>query len=214
MLKKDQNNNLKKNILKILKAAIISIIVAFLFIIIISTVSIKIFKEKFDMAIYLLNIVTVNKNEQQTIKPVLDGNVLVNYPTYGTKYATMKIESIGLELPVYYGADYTILKSGIAHDESSYFPGEGGSIIMAGHNFKTFLANLPKANIGDVISLETTYGTFKYEIYDTKIVNENNVDEVPIQNEKEILMLYTCWPINNIGHASERYVVYANLINE
>ena len=91
MLKKDQNNNLKKNILKILKAAIISIIVAFLFIIIISTVSIKIFKEKFDMAIYLLNIVTVNKNEQQTIKPVLDGNVLVNYPTYGTKYATMKI---------------------------------------------------------------------------------------------------------------------------
>ncbi len=83
---------------------------------------------------------------------------------------------------------------------------------MAGHNFKTFLAKLPDAQKGDNIILETSYGTFEYEIYDTKIVNEYKTEEVPVQKEKEILMLYTCWPINNIGHASERYVVYANLV--
>ena len=171
-------------------------------------------KEKFDMAIYLLNIVTVDEDNVQTITPVLEGNVLVNYPTYGTKYADLKIDSIGIDLPVYYGADYTILKSGIAHDETSYFPGEGGSVIMAGHNFKTFLANLPEAKIGDRIVLDTTYGIFNYDIYDTRIVKETDVASVPIQQEKEILMLYTCWPINNIGHASERYVVYANLVEE
>ncbi len=83
---------------------------------------------------------------------------------------------------------------------------------MAGHNFKSFLANLPKVKVGDIISLKTTYGTFNYEVSKTKIVNEDDVDEVPVQKDKEILMLYTCWPINNIGHASQRYVVYADIV--
>ena len=159
-------------------------------------------------------MITINEETDNSLEPVLENNVLINYPTYGSKYATLKIESINLELPVYYGASYTILKSGIAHDENSYFPGEGGSIILAGHNFKTFLANLPKVNLGDKIQLETTYGTFNYDVYDTQIVEETDVDKVPIQEEKEILMIYTCWPINNIGHASQRYVVYANLVKE
>lgn len=201
-----------KNILKIIKAAIISLIVAFLFVLLISCIVIKVGKEKFEMATNLLQIITINENDVQTITPVLEGDVLLNYPTYGSKYANLKISSIDLELPVYYGATYNILKSGIAHDDISYFPGEGGSVVMAGHNFKSFLANLPKAKIGDKIILDTTYGIFEYEIYDTKIVEETATDEVPIQKEKEILMLYTCWPINNIGHASQRYVVYANLV--
>lgn len=201
-----------KNTVKILRAAIISIIVALLFVLVISSVVIKIGKEKFKMATNLLQIITVT-DEIQTITPVLDGDVLLNYPTYGSKYATLKIPSINVELPVYYGASYNILKSGIAHDDSSFFPGEGGSVIMAGHNFKTFLANLPNAKIGDKIILDTNYGTFEYEINDTKIVHETATNEVPVQKEEEKLMLYTCWPIGNIGHASQRYVVYAGLVS-
>lgn len=203
-----------KKILKILRAAIFSIIVALLFVVSISFTVQKITKEKFEMATYLLKIITVDKENVQTITPVLEGSTLINYPTYGTNYATLKIESAEIELPIYYGADYTILKSGIAHDENSYFPGEGGSIILAGHNFKKFLGNLPKAEEGDIINFNTTYGDFKYKIYDTKIIGETEVDKVPIQNEKEILMIYTCYPINNIGHASKRYVVYANRVEE
>lgn len=205
---------MKKSFVKIIKATIMSFIVAFLFVFIICFSLKKVGKEKFDMAIYLLNIITVNENEAPKTQPVLKENVLVNYPTYGSKYATLKIDSIDLELPIFYGANYTILKSGIAHDDTSFFPGEGGSIILAGHNFKTFLADLPKVEIGDEIGINTTYGDFNYEIYDTKIIKETDVDEVPIQNEKEILMIYTCWPINNIGHAPQRYVVYANKIEE
>lgn len=205
---------MKKSFVKVIEATIISLIVAFLFVFIICFSLKKVGKEKIDMAIYLLNIITVNENQGEEIQPVLKENVLINYPTYGSKYATLKIDSIDLELPIFYGANYTILKSGIAHDDTSFFPGEGGSIVLAGHNFKTFLANLPEAEIGDKIELDTNYGTFNYEIYDTKIIKETDVDEVPIQNEKEILMIYTCWPINNIGHASQRYVVYANKVGE
>lgn len=201
-----------KKVLKMLKATIISIIVAFLFISIISFIIVKICKEKFETATSLLKLVTIDETNIKTVTPKLEGNILVNYPTYGSKYATLKINSIDVNLPIYYGANYSILKSGIAHDNSSYFPGEGGSIILAGHNFKTFLANLPQAKIGDKIEVETNYGTFHYEIYNTKIIKETEVQEVPVQKEKEILMIYTCYPINNIGHASQRYVVYANLV--
>ena len=203
-----------KNILKIIKAAISSLIVAFLFIVLICCIFRVVAKENFDMAMDLIEIVTVSNKNIQTVDPILEGNILINYPMYGTKYATLKIDSIDVNLPVYYGANYSVLKSGIAHDEISLFPGEGGSIIMAGHNFKSFLARLPEAKIGDKILLETTYGNFNYEIYDTKIIKETAVDQVPVQKEEEILMLYTCWPINNIGHASERYVVYAKEVKE
>lgn len=205
---------MNNKILNTMKAAIISLIVAFLFVLTTCAIFKVVIKEKFDMAINLIKIVTVNEEKVQTVKPELEGNILVNYPTYGSKYATLKIESAKIELPVYYGANYTILKSGVAHDERSYFPGEGGSIIYAGHNFKTFLANLPEAKIGDKINLETTYGNFEYEIYNTKIVKETAVEEVPVQKNEEVLMIYTCWPINNIGHASERYVVYAKTVKE
>ena len=50
-------------------------------------------------------------------------------------------------------------------------------------------------------------------MYDTKLIYETQLDMIPIQREKEILMLFTCYPFNNIGYATQRYVVYAELEN-
>lgn len=198
--------------LKIIKAAIKSIIVAFLFVIIIGVLALTIGKEKIAMVADVMRKITIDKDLVATIDPVLKDGVLTNYPTYGTKYATLKIPKINVEQPVYYGANNSILDNGIAHDEKSFFPGEGGSIIYAGHNFSNVLATLPDLVNGDKITVETSYGTFEYSVYDSKIIDETDVDSVPIQQENEIIMLYTCWPINNIAHATQRYVVYANLI--
>ena len=44
-----------------------------------------------------------------------------------------------------------------------------------------------------------------------KLIKETEVDKLPIQKDKEILMVYTCYPFNNIGYATQRYVVYAEL---
>ena len=45
-----------------------------------------------------------------------------------------------------------------------------------------------------------------------RILNETDVDQAPIQKEKEIFMIYTCYPFNNIGYAYQRYMVYAEPI--
>ena len=71
------------------------------------------------------------------------------------------------------------------------------------------MARLPETKIDDIIEIETTYGTFEYKIYDQQVINELETDKVPIQTDEEKLMIYTCWPINNIGHAYQRYIVYA-----
>ena len=133
----------------------------------------------------------------------------MNCPSYGQNYATLKIPSIDIELPIYYGSTLDLLKYGIGHEIDSYFPGEGGSIILMGHNYKQLLAKLPNTKIGDSIQIATEYGEFEYTIYHSQVVKETETNKVPIQEDGEILMIYTCWPINNIGYTTERYVVYA-----
>ena len=137
---------------------------------------------------------------------------LKDYPEYGAKYANIKIEKIDVDLPVFFGDDLDILKNGVGHSTGSYFPGEGGSIIYMGHNSEDVFRRFSELNIGDKIEIITSYGVFEYEIYNYKIINETDLEELPIQKEKEILMIYTCYPLHNIGYAYQRYVVYANLI--
>ena len=56
------------------------------------------------------------------------------------------------------------------------------------------------------------YGNFIYEIYETKIVDQSDTSAVYLQEDEEILMLYTCYPSNSIGHATHRFVTYSKLI--
>ena len=80
-----------------------------------------------------------------------------------------------------------------------------------GHNSKKVFRRFSELQIGDEITVKATYGTYKYKIYDMKLVKETDIDQIPIQDKKEILMVYTCYPFNNIGYATQRYVVYADL---
>lgn len=214
-----------KKIKEGLKATIFWIIVAFLIVIMISLLAIKFGKEKFLKVTDLISLITIDTNSQAERplpelqwfeKEYLENEitVLMNCPAYGDQYATLKIPSIGVELPIYYGKTMDLLKNGVGHDEASYFPGEGGSVILMGHNYKRLLGKLPEAKVGEAIQIITNYGEFDYMIYDTKIVNETATNQVPIQAEDEKLMIYTCWPINNIGYATERYVVYAEKVGE
>lgn len=207
-----------KGFKKMLIATIIYLIVAIFIIGIIALISINLGKEKFLMATNLIDMVTIDDETPSNIKlPVLQtfedegtqATVLLNAPDYGQNYATLVIPSIDVNLPIYYGKTLDLLKKGVGHDNDTYFPGEGGSIILMGHNYGDFLPKLPDAQIGDEIQIQTNYGDFSYTIYDTKVVYETETDKLPINDDEEILMIYTCWPINNIGYATQRYVVYA-----
>lgn len=197
-----------------IKAAVMSIIVAFLFIAILYTAVYVVVGDQIIEAISLINfIATDNTREamQTTEIKFKDNHYIEEYPEFGECIGSISIESIGVDLPLYYGNTLEILKNGVGIAPAGWFPGEGGSIICMGHNFGSFLARLPEVENGDIISISTTYGEYNYEVYDERIIDETDFDALPVQENEEILMIYTCWPINNIGHAYERYVVDAKL---
>ncbi len=192
-----------------LKATVINVMVALLIVIILIFSLNIIIGQKKDFIMTLINTISIKKEEKVEIETVIEDNKLKNYPEYGTSYATINIPKININLPVYYGDTMEILKKGVGHSSGSYFPGEGGSIVYMGHNSKKVFRNFSKIEKGDLINIKTDYGDFSYKVYDTKIVNETDIDALPIKDNKEILMIYTCYPFNNIGYATQRYVVYA-----
>lgn len=212
-------NNTKNNnpvFWKAIEAIIIDIIVAFIGIIFI-IVSIKIlFGEQIKMAINYVNMVSLHTNSSlvKDIKFDKETKAIVTYPEYGTRYGNIKIDSLNIGLPLYYGDKPNYLRYGVGQSSGAYFPGEGGSIICLGHNNKTFLYDLPKIKKDAIIEINTTYGDFKYRVYQTKIVNMYDVDELVIQKEEEILMLYTCYPVETLGDKKDRFVVYAKRVYE
>ncbi len=196
-----------------LKATILNVIVAFL-IAFLFLICIKIaFGQEIDEVITIMNYFSIDVEKKQMAEITLDKDTgLKNYPEYGSKYAQIEISKINVDLPVYFGDTLEILKNGVGHSSGSYFPGEGGSIIYMGHNSKQIFRRFSELQKGDNIKITTSYGEFNYEIYDMKLINETETDKLPIQKDEEILMIYTCYPFNNVGYATQRYVVYAKLV--
>ena len=197
----------------IFKATIKNIIVAFIYVIIIVAIIIVLFGSKISLAMSLINTISIDTNKQilSDVKIDLEHNKLEHYPGYGSRYANIKIEALNINLPLYYGDTLSILRNGVGQSSGAYFPGEGGSIICMGHNTTGFLRRLPEIEVGTKIEIETVYGNYTYTVYDTRIVDQSDLDAVPVQKEEEKLMLYTCYPVNSIGHAKSRFIVYASL---
>ena len=204
---------MNKNVKKILRAIVINLIVALFSAISIIILINLFFGKGINRTFSLLNKFEIDTSKKNKVETTIDSNnTIKNYPEYGTKYATIEIPKIGVNLPVYFGDTLEILRNGIGHSSGSYFPGEGGSIIYMGHNSEDMLRNLGDAKIDDKIVVKTSYGEYIYKIYNTEIVNEKEYEKLPVQSNKEILMLYTCYPFKNIGYTTNRYVVYAELV--
>lgn len=200
---------------KTIKATIKFLIVALLIIIVIVGSIYLLFGQEVNEAFSIVSKVAIDIENKQTEQTQMnEDNKIQNYPEYGTQYATIQIPRINADLPVYFGDTLEVLKKGVGHSSGSYFPGEGGSIIYMGHNSKNMFRRFSELQLGDEMTVTTSYGEYTYKIYDMQLIKETDVDKLPIQKEKEILMVYTCYPFNNIGYATQRYVVYAELEKE
>ncbi len=205
---------MQNKLVQALKATISSIIVALLITGLLILVIYLFLGQEIGEIFSLVNKVSITIDENREQKPTTiseEKNTLENYPEYGTQYATIEIDKIDVNLPVYFGDTLEILKKGVGHSSGSYFPGEGGSIVYMGHNSKKMFRRFSELQIGNEIKVTTNYGEYKYKIYDMQLIKETELDKLPIQREKEILMVYTCYPFNNVGYATQRYVVYAEL---
>lgn len=134
----------------------------------------------------------------------------VSYPKAGDSYAVIYNEERGFSKDLYFGDDESILNISIGQYKKSGIPGQGKPLLVAGHNGTHFKA-LPSFEIGDMVGIETSYGTYTYEVYDMQTILAEDFDTTQLEKEEEYLIMYTCYPFN-VAVTNQRYFVYAKKI--
>ena len=108
-------------------ANLYSIVIAIIIIIFILGMIKILFGTQIETAFMLENKVSINvdsnkDNTNQETKIDTEKKTLENYPEYGTKYGTIEIPKIDVNLPVYYGDSLDILKKGVGHSSRKLLP--------------------------------------------------------------------------------------------
>lgn len=118
------------------------------------------------------------------------------------------IPKLHSELPIVEGTDPNDLEKGVGHYKDSFLPGEHGQIVLSGHR-DTVFRHLGELKIGDILEMKLPTEKYFYKIVDTKIVDSKDNSILTMQDEKEELILTTCYPFRYIGNAPKRYIIYA-----
>ena len=209
-------HNLKSDKVKaIVKQFLIAFFFSSFFIFLVSIL----FQKKIDKVIVLINKVAVvsstNESKKKNIKINSLKKRLVEYPSYGDVFGSIKIPTLEIESNLYHGDALRLLKYGVGHHAGTYFPGEGGTILIAGHNTYAQFRNLPNIRINDQIIIETVYGNYTYKVDKTDILEAKDFNKsLGISDEKEELILYTCYPVDIPGFKTKRFIVYASLVGD
>ena len=132
-------------------------------------------------------------------------------PKENDAYATISVDRVNFKKPLYYGDNEEILNLGIGQYMGSGLPGQGKPILLAGHNGTEFyqLQNMKK---DDVVKIKTSWGTYTYQIYDMEIMAAEDFDEQRLNEDKEYLIMYCCYPFDSPS-TPDRYFVYASFVS-
>ena len=128
----------------------------------------------------------------------------------GQAIGRIRVPRLGLNMILVNGTDESTLKKGPGRDLRTYMPGEGQLIYIAGHR-TTYLApfaHIDAIRIGDFITLEVPYGTFRYRVFRHVVVPADNLS-VLRSHGREVVVLQACHPR---FFASHRYLVYSRLV--
>jgi len=133
------------------------------------------------------------------------------YPAEGDNIGSLTIPALNLKLPLLQGTDAETLKKGVGHFTQSVLPGETDNCVVSGHR-ETVFRQLGKLKMGDQLIVQTSAGTFVYEVNGMRIVHADD-RTVIVPTDHGVLTMTTCYPFNTPGYYPDRYIVSAALIN-
>ena len=161
-------------------------------------------RDLLDNAATVINGGTVDEPDAQPDRLPLSS---VTYPSEGDRYATITISGTNVDAPVYYGDTSKILNAGVGtykDDSRVGIPGEGKTILLAGHN-NTFFNDLQHAEAGATVTITTHYGVYTYEVTGTEILDYQDETAYDFTRTDENLILYTCYPFDALGVHAEPF---------
>ena len=111
----------------------------------------------------------------------------------------VKIDRIGVELPVYHGTSSDVLNIAVGHLEGSSLPvgGESTHCVMSAHrglpSAKLF-TDLDRVELGDTFQLIVLDQIFTYQVDQIKIITPDQINDLMIVDGKDHCTLFTCTP--------------------
>ena len=128
----------------------------------------------------------------------------------GEAIGRIRLPSVGAGYVMVEGTDGAALRKGPGHYASTAFPGEPGTVGVAGHR-TTYMApfrRLDRLRRGDEVVAEMPYGRFTYRVERTRIV-EPSEREVLRRTDEDQIVLTACHPLYS---AAQRIVVFARFV--
>lgn len=150
-------------------------------------------------------------NNTSTKKNVIKASS-IQFPKYGEQFGELIIEDCQINAKLFFGDGNTALNNGVGIYNGSSIPGYGKTILVAGHN-NTYFNGLKYAEKNQKIKIRTSYGNYIYEITDIQIKTNTDTTAYDLSADYENLILYTCYPFDELGLTPRRCFVYAKLIS-
>jgi sortase A len=129
----------------------------------------------------------------------------------GDAVGRLRVPRLGLDAVVVLGTEDDTLRDGPGIHRKTRLPGQGGLIYVAGHRttYDAPFADVDRLRPGDTATMELPYGTFRYEVTGTRIVEDDDLS-VLAPTDGEILRLQACHPR---FRATQRIIVSARLVD-
>ena len=111
----------------------------------------------------------------------------------------VKIDKIGVELPIYHGTSDEVLNRGVGHLEGSSLPvgGESTHSVMSAHrglpSAKLF-TDLDRLELGDTFQIIVLDQVLTYLVDQVKIITPKEFDDLLIEEGMDYCTLFTCTP--------------------
>ncbi|MCI2111884.1 MAG: class D sortase [Ruminococcus sp.] len=139
-------------------------------------------------------------------------NDAVEYPNYGNQFGELIIEECGIDNKLFFGDGEVALRNGVGIYNGSFIPGYGRTILVAGHN-NTYFNGLKYAEKGQTVVIRTSYGDYEYCITGTAVKKATDRSAYDLNADYENLIMYTCYPFDELGLTDYRFFVYAELVS-
>jgi len=121
--------------------------------------------------------------------------------------AVLRIDRVGLSVPVFRGTDGPTLDVGAGWIEGTAMPGSEGNSGIAGHR-DGFFRHLKDVVEGDLLELEGPGGTNRFVVREMRVVEPEAIG-VLAPTDEPTLTLVTCYPFYFVGPAPQRFIVRA-----
>ena len=145
-----------------------------------------------------------NKALYETNYPLMDYKNVPGY--YDTLRITdndmigyLKIDRIGVELPIYHGTSDDVLNRGVGHLEGSSLPigGENTHSIMSAHRglpSSKLFTDLDRVERGDTFQIIVLDQVLTYQVDYIKVIEPTDVSDLQIIEGGDYCTLFTCTP--------------------